>query len=334
MALFLLIALLLGVGEASAAVVKEAQSQGTCAGCTTLTVPHTVGTGSERFLKVDVPWLHNGSKFITGVTYGGVALSYVGTTGNGGCLGYTCEVQTWKMVAPPSGTADIVVSSTGNYELSVLGSSYTGVDQTAPHGTLAPATGSGPTPSVAVTSDSTQVVAGALIMSASGGSPTVSGGATQIANLLGGAGFTYGAASYVTGAPSLAYEWSYSSQPWAISALPLNPSTGGGGGGGGGITFFTELLRWTDNDTAESLFRLQWKHATQPSYADLATFGANTQQYTVQFTTETARCYRVRSENSGGVSPYSNELCSAVAAAGPIRPTLSAPPSGGGLGDD
>lgn len=335
--LLVLIAILLcgAAFDASAALVKDSQSQGTCGGCTTLTVSHTVGTGSERLLLIQIPWMHNGSHSITSVTYGGVSATYSGVSANGGCYGYVCVVETWSIIAPVSGVADIVVSSTGNYEILTLASSYTGVDQTTALGAVVSAAGFSNAPSLSVSSANTELVSGALIFAQSSSGLATVGGATQLALLFGGAGYTNGASSYMPGAASTTYGWTYSTAgSFAISAIAIKPSTGGGGGGGGGTTFFNELLRWNDNANNETHIGVEWKHTTLPTFTQILFLPENSTSYNVQYTTETERCYRVQFYNQAGVSGYSNTLCSTVTAAGPILPTLAVPNIGGGSADD
>lgn len=314
-------------GEGGAAIVKESQAQGRCDACTSLSVNHTVGSGSDRLVTIDLQWFSGASSTIATVTVGGVSATNVGHA-SGSCAGYYCGVSSWRFVAPPSGLVAIAVTASAIANINLISTSYEGVDQAIPIGTAQTTSGTSSAPSLTFSSTSSDVIAGTIAITHTGLTLSPANGATQIAADFDTDGFIRGASSYMAGQPSVTYGWTYpTSQAFAMIAFPILPSSGGG-------SFSTELLRWNDNASNESLFRLQWKHLTLPNYADLSTFPANTLQYTVQYTTELDRCYRIRAENSGGVSNYSNELCTTVAATGPILPTLSLPPLGGGLSDD
>lgn len=91
-----------------------------------LTVSHTVA-GSDRLLLVGIH-CRTATADVTGVTYGGVAMTLVGTNENTSVVG----MQWYRLIAPAVGTANVVVSL-ANYRLfSVVIYSLTGVDQTTP----------------------------------------------------------------------------------------------------------------------------------------------------------------------------------------------------------
>ncbi len=73
------------------------------------------------------------------------------------------------------------------------------------------------------------------------------------------------------------------------------------------------ILGWADNSTTESGFRIERKPSTTGTYAQIAEPGPNTTSYTdTAVVVGATYCYRVRSWNSGGNSPYSNEVCGSV----------------------
>lgn len=91
-----------------------------------LTISHTVA-GADRLLLVGVH-CRSATADVTGVTYNGVAMTLQGTNENSGVVG----MQWYSLVAPATGTHDVVVSL-GSYKLfSVIVYSLTGVDQTTP----------------------------------------------------------------------------------------------------------------------------------------------------------------------------------------------------------
>ncbi len=93
-----------------------------------VTISFTVGTGTNRLLIVGGTV---DNKAITGVTYGGTALTQA-----------VADTQfpitsIWYLVNPPSGTASVVVTSTASTPAVIGVISFTGVDQTTPIPTTA-----------------------------------------------------------------------------------------------------------------------------------------------------------------------------------------------------
>lgn len=100
------------------AVAFDAQSSGTSTNFTT-TVSHTVGGGSNTILIVFVSDLAGG---LSSVTYNSVGMTQIGTS-----IGSTTA---WYMLAPTSGTHDIVALYDTPATNCVGGMSFTGVLQT------------------------------------------------------------------------------------------------------------------------------------------------------------------------------------------------------------
>lgn len=328
--LSLVCALVLLASPAWGAIAKTNQSVDRCtSACTTRTTAHNTPAGTDRLMIIDVPWFNSAGISITSVTSDGSPAVNVGNA-SGSCGAGICGVSKWKLVAPNEGANSVVVNASGSANIVVIVSTYDGVDQTTPTGTPQSSTGTSNAPTLGFTSDSGELIQGVLAIMNAGSSPAPSGGGTMLAAQYDIGGFIHGAASFMTGATSVTYGWTYgTAQPFAMLAVPILPSGTGGGGG----SFFSELLLWNDNSTNEDRFRLQWKHATQPTYTDLAVLPANQTSFLVQYTTELDRCYRNRSENDGGNSAFSNELCSSTSASGPILLPLPAPFLGGGLFD-
>ena len=91
-----------------------------------LTIPHTVA-GADRLLLVGVH-CRSAVADVTGVTFNGVSMTLEGSNENTGVVG----VQWYSLVAPATGTHDVVVSLGGYKLFSVVVYSLTGVDQTTP----------------------------------------------------------------------------------------------------------------------------------------------------------------------------------------------------------
>lgn len=127
------------------AVTFDAVSQGSVSGSTSLTISHTVGSGSDRALYVFVDVSNSTDLMSTGtVTYGGTSLTAVGSveTGNGSNF-----LRAFRLVAPASGTANVVITPSASAFLHAYCVSLAGVDQTTPEGTVvtSPASGSNTT---------------------------------------------------------------------------------------------------------------------------------------------------------------------------------------------
>lgn len=97
---------------------------------TSVTKSFTVGSGTNRLLVVAIAWYNGGSDSTT-VTYGGSALT-VGKKFIAGANDYNTEL--WYMIAPTTGTADVVVSWGIAPCAGVVISEWTGVNQASPIG--------------------------------------------------------------------------------------------------------------------------------------------------------------------------------------------------------
>ena len=91
-----------------------------------LTISHTIA-GSDRLLLVGV-YCKTATADVTSVTWNGSAMTLVGTNENTNVVG----IQWYSLVAPATGTHDVVVSLANFRVFSVVVYSLTGVDQTTP----------------------------------------------------------------------------------------------------------------------------------------------------------------------------------------------------------
>jgi hypothetical protein len=115
-------------------------------GATSLTWSHTVASGTNRALFVELVIDGLGAS-VTSLKYGGVDLTQVGrATGNH-------AVEIWCLLSPAVGTANVVVSfGTTTTPAAGGATTFNGVDQMAPTGTFAGASGTSTTASVTATS--------------------------------------------------------------------------------------------------------------------------------------------------------------------------------------
>ncbi|MEJ7763615.1 MAG: hypothetical protein WKF80_12550, partial [Thermomicrobiales bacterium] len=187
---------------------------------TSLTWAHTVGSGSDRLLIVGITTSNYAS---AACTYGGVEMTQAGVGQNGAAL----AAALFFLVNPPVGTAQVVFTNATRTRIVGGATSWTGVDQTSPLGTLASATGTSTVPSVVVASATGEIVHDAVGGQASSNTPfTVGAGQTARWNLNPLIGTTYspGAGSTEPGATSVTMSWSRGvSEAWAIIAVPIKP---------------------------------------------------------------------------------------------------------------
>lgn len=115
-----------------AGIVLDATSAGitSSSGATSLTISHTV-SGDNRLLVVSVAvgGASSGSSFITGVTYNGVAMTQIAYTYDVDVDG---QLSLWYLVAPATGTHDVVITASSSRYIGGEVASYTGVMQTSP----------------------------------------------------------------------------------------------------------------------------------------------------------------------------------------------------------
>jgi FG-GAP repeat. len=206
------------------------------AGISSISWPHTVGTGTSRVLIVGV------STTVTvlpafpaarvretppGVTYGGTALTRIGTRLSPNNF---TAVEMFILVNPPSGTANISVTFlplAANY--AVGGSaSFTGVNQTMPTGVFTSNANTDNTPTVTVADSNTGDVVidtlGADFNIAVGISP----GPGQTERWRGDFGGTFhiGAGSTETASSPVTMSWTTSAaDDWALGAVALRAAT-------------------------------------------------------------------------------------------------------------
>ncbi len=182
--------LLLLFGGGPAAVTEDAASSSSSAvAVASLTWSHTVGTQANRVLLVGVSIADALGQSVTGVTYGGVALTKLSAISNG----TTARAEVWYLIAPASGTANIVASLSAAAVLVGGASSLYNVDQADSFGAVMTASGSGTAVSDALGTDSAQDLAHDVVASAAT-SLTAGGGQTERWNVgvagVAGAGST------------------------------------------------------------------------------------------------------------------------------------------------
>lgn len=180
---------------------------------------HTVGNGPNRLLLVDVSIRSNLSQRVLGVQFAGQALTLAGYIANGSNV----RAETWRLINPPTGANDVVVTLTAAASAVCGASSFSGVDQITPLGSKATGSGNSTTPSKAVSSVTNQVVHDTLA-ALNGVTAKAGKDQTELWNQAVGA-TVGGAASTKAGASSVTMSWTLgSAQPWALLVFPIKPA--------------------------------------------------------------------------------------------------------------
>ena len=208
-------------------VVGSAASSTSTRTATTHSFTYHSGTaGENRVLMVGVSYRNNDGEMVSLVTYGGQALTSVGTAqiafGNP-----DGRIYIYRLVNPPTGnnTLQITWNSALNQGAVVGAVTYAGVDQSTPTGAFASSTGTSTAPSVTVGSASGQLVFGVV-----GGRTTsnysVTGGGTSLWSSRPFSGQTSGSGQSKAGAASsTSLTWSGSSAEWVAGGVSLVPAT-------------------------------------------------------------------------------------------------------------
>jgi len=204
-------------------VTVDSQTTGSTTAAS-MTLSHTA-SGNDRLMLVTVSLANPGARSVSGITYNGDSLIFVGAQANGS---NEARIETWALVAPDLGAHNVVVTLTGaNTTGTVVGvSTFTGVDQATPLGTFASAGGDSSNPTVNVSSGADELVFAGI---------TVESGTNY--NLVPGAGQTEhwdihlddanSGASTEAGAASVALSWSFGgSNQWAVGAVSIRPTIG------------------------------------------------------------------------------------------------------------
>jgi hypothetical protein len=199
-------------------------SNATSTNATSLSWPHTVGTANNRLLVVGIS-CGNGSSLL-GVTYGGQPLKRR-LVQNG--PGNQNRIELWYLLAPPSGTANVVATLANAAHVVGGAVSFTAVNQSRPFGESASSSGQTAAASLNVADASGDQVVFSIIVTNEGANPIIltggqtatwnNGSGTTSTDILGAGATAPGAGSGVLVSYALA-----ASQPWALGAVALKPA--------------------------------------------------------------------------------------------------------------
>ena len=197
----------------------------------TLTFSHT-STGSNLVLVVGISLNISGQTgaTVSGVTYGGAALTAAGTPQSNGSR----FSQIWYLINPATGTNPVVVSlslsGAGTIGTVAGAATFTGADQTTPIRTYAKNTGNSSSPFVNVASGSNDMVMDALAVFAGPTAASSSTAQTQqwaITSGTGGGNDVYGFGSTRQGAASVPMSENLTPNAavqWVDTAVSVQPS--------------------------------------------------------------------------------------------------------------
>lgn len=196
-------------------VAFDAANSAASFGSGSISLSHTA-SGADRY--VFALALVSGGNSITGITYGGTAMTLIRPL---------VDAAWYGLVNPPTGSQSVVASHSGTDERTLIVASYTGVDQTTPYTGLADSSGSGTSASRTVTSETDALVVAVLetfLFGAHTHTPTGSS-QTQRASVIDGNGFGRTSLTDQPGASSVTASWtiSTSASRWDIAAVSLNP---------------------------------------------------------------------------------------------------------------
>jgi hypothetical protein len=190
-------------------------------------------SGSDRLLLVSVASQPNDDdgiiEVVTGITYGGQALTVVGTAAQGPD---NSRIEIWRLVNPPTGSNTVSITFNDAFDdpvneegASAGAVSFTGVHQGTPLGTFASAISSGSSvPTVAVSSAVGELVFDTVARK--GAAVTVDPSQTEQWNLCtdGGCSNVGGGASTEAGAASVTMSWTPANDRWSIGAVSIKPA--------------------------------------------------------------------------------------------------------------
>ncbi len=209
------------------AIAVDATTTATVAtGAADQTVSHTTA-GSDRLMLVGISFGKTNGDSVSSVTYDGVALTHVGSQDD---VSSESRVEIWRLVAPATGTADVVVtfSGTGHEDATIGVMTFTGVDQSTPLGVFAGAQGDSTSPSVTVASATNELVFGVAAYNNSNNGDFVPGaGQTERWDLFGG-GSANGSGTTEAGAASVVTSWTIpDSSKWAAGGVSIKVGASG-----------------------------------------------------------------------------------------------------------
>ena len=224
----LLVFLLAASQQAYSAIAIDNTSSDLINGGSSLNVSHTTGSGSDRFMLVGISLWNADLETVTGVTYSGQNLTYVGAR----IQDNDSRVEIWKLVNPPVTTSDVRISFDGSVQNGAGAGvmTFTGVDQSTPHEVFQSNSGESGQATLTVTSETNDLVFAVAAAEEQDSSMSISLGDQRWNYRPNGRGKLTGAGATLAGATSTNFRWNLGdSDDWATAGVSINPASGGGG---------------------------------------------------------------------------------------------------------
>ncbi len=204
------------------AVGVDATSLGQGIG-SSVTVSHTTA-GANRLMLVGISMGNPAGNSVASVTYNGVALTFVGMHAIG-IAPDEARVEVWALVAPSTGTHNVVVNlagpNAGGTTVGVM--TFTGVDQATPLGTFVSDAGNAANGTVNVSSAADELVFGVIAVEAGVSDYELVPGSGQTERWDLFEAEANGGGSTAAGASSVAISWTFdAANQWAIGAVPIH----------------------------------------------------------------------------------------------------------------
>ena len=182
----------------------------------------TTGSGANRYMGVWVEMIAAEPKSVTSVTYHGVPLTFRHTklSDNENFM----RMEYWDLVAPDTGTWDVVITPDATGRLAWVVSTWTDVDQSTPRGTIVSAddAAASNTATVDASSASGEVVVDCVSVS---GGVTLTPDASQTPQAEIETNDPIGHSSKA-GSTTTTMTWTFGSNVnWIIIAVPLKPAS-------------------------------------------------------------------------------------------------------------
>jgi len=200
-------------------VSVDATSTATTTNQDTLTVSHTT-SGSNRLMLVSITTDPHGES-VTSVTYNDVNLTRVGVEED---TSLHSRAEIWSLLAPDTGTADVVVNLTGTSHrgVSVGVMTFTEVNQTTPLYGFSSAVGSSTAASTTVSSAADDLVFG-VVHSHFGNSAAPGGGQTEHWDEK--VEQTNSSGTTEAGSASVITSWTVDDEDWTVAAVAIRADT-------------------------------------------------------------------------------------------------------------
>jgi Tfp pilus assembly protein PilX len=209
----------------AAVVLVDATSTGLTTSAS-LSISHTVsGTNRLMLVGVSITRETGGAPSVSSITYNVVQnLSLVGAQATSDGKG---RIEIWKLVAPDTGTHNVVVTLSAAPDSATAGvMTFTGVDPSTPLGAFASAMADSGTASVTVASAANELVFDTLVVEGSADKALAPGaGQTERWDLY-QAPTGNGGGSTEAGAASVVMSWTFTADKWSVGGVSIKPVAG------------------------------------------------------------------------------------------------------------